>query len=1396
MSLWRSYDATHGLYGGVRTLHQDRKGYLWIGTRNAGLFRFDGSQFDHFTLQDGLPHNCIENILEDEQGGLWLATSNGLSYFDGHSFTNYGTEHGLPHPFLWWLCRDKQGRLWCTTRAGVACEIEPGRFKTYSEADGLGSPRVGTVGCDSSGVLWFGTFGGLTSFDGTRFINRTIADGLVNNDVGCLLIDHNDHIWCGTRNGLSCFDGERFTNYNTQDGLAGVRIMSLYEDREGRIWCGHNGYGISCWDGAHFTIYGIRDGLSGAQIRAMVQDQEGVYYFGALDAGLSRFDPQTIRLLSETPCTGGIQQINDGEIRYAYRNTVCSITLSTVHCRSFPDNVHMVIEDTKGRTTVYTSGGCYRFHSNESLMNPASMGEDSVLDPKACFEGTQWDCPVSPRATRDGSLWYSSALNNNTVYRFDHGIQERITTNLESAVPLFEDRQGRLWIGDSTGRRLVYYQNGVLSQVFQDITPEMAGDDLGFRCGIETRDGLFWLGTSCGLAFFDPEQLLFIDSRDTYGNLCCSCITIDASEMVWVGTLGGGVYRFKDKVCQKLTMEDGLPSNTIAGFAPQSDGTMIIGTLGGLIHYKPTATTPPCVEIVELVADRAYACPENVELSREAACHITISFRSLALSTLRMNYAFMLEPLDSTWRYTQNDSVRYENLPLGQYTFRVMTYNRDLVASLSPATISLSVLPSPTERRIEEYARQLNAMVQELELQTRVREQNRVLVDLARRDPFKEDNTQAALHECANVAASTLRMARVSIWLSNNARTGLNCVYYRDIRSDFYDTPAPLNLDNAPTFYAFVKAARILVIPDVTKDTRVAELETTYLRPNGVVALLGAPLRMGGKTIGLLLCEQIGQPREFSLEEQYFVTSLADLFSLMWNNAERRRAEKALRESEERFRGTFEQAAVGICHVAADKSFLRVNQKFCEIVGYTQDDLRGMKVDELTPVEDREREYQLVSGLLKELRPTCSFEKRCIRKDRTMVWVNLTVSFVSNIQGGAKFFIGVVEDITARKELEAELRQAQKMEAVGLLAGGVAHDFNNVLHAIQGYTSMALLDLNEEHKAYRYIKEAEMAGERATSLVRQLLTLSRKKVLQRSAIDLEALVANLVRMLSRVLGEHIEVQIDCAPDLAFIYADPGQVEQILMNLCINARDAMPEGGKITIEVRNATLDKAYVAAHPRSHEGNYVLLSVTDSGEGMPPEVLDHIFEPFFTTKDGSHGTGMGLAIVYGIVDQHNGTIDVRSLAGEGTEFRVYLPVAAITQNAEMPPKNQSMTGGTETILLAEDDELVRTLNEQVLQTAGYKLIVAKDGEEAIAAFDRHRDSIEMALLDVVMPKKNGRVVFDHMKQIKPDLRVLFSSGYSFDMLGGVLSGLDHDLLHKPYTPFDLLSRVREVLDR
>ncbi|MFQ5795878.1 MAG: response regulator [Candidatus Bipolaricaulia bacterium] len=393
-------------------------------------------------------------------------------------------------------------------------------------------------------------------------------------------------------------------------------------------------------------------------------------------------------------------------------------------------------------------------------------------------------------------------------------------------------------------------------------------------------------------------------------------------------------------------------------------------------------------------------------------------------------------------------------------------------------------------------------------------------------------------------------------------------------------------------------------------------------------------------------------------------------------------------------------------------------------------------------------------------------------------------------------------EITERKqaelekvELEAQLRQAQKMEAIGQLAGGVAHDFNNLLQAILGYTQLAMDGFSPEEKRYKDLEQVHKAAKRATALTRQLLAFGRRQVLQPVDLDLNQVIADLVKMLHRVIGEHIELNVIPGYDLDTVHVDPGQIEQMLVNLCINARDAMPNGGKLIIETENVLINSAYLETHPWAKPGRHILLTLTDTGDGMPPEILEHIFEPFFTTKEEGEGTGLGLSMVYGIVKQHNGYIDVYSKPRQGTTFKIYLP--AVECPAETGGENIAVlpSGGLETILIAEDEEIVRDLTVRVLEQAGYAVLTVTDGEEAVNVFEANADTIALALLDVVMPKRSGREVYDRIRVIKPEVRVLFSSGYSahirpdFVLEGGL------QLIQKPYSSDELLRKVREILD-
>jgi nitrogen-specific signal transduction histidine kinase/CheY-like chemotaxis protein len=379
---------------------------------------------------------------------------------------------------------------------------------------------------------------------------------------------------------------------------------------------------------------------------------------------------------------------------------------------------------------------------------------------------------------------------------------------------------------------------------------------------------------------------------------------------------------------------------------------------------------------------------------------------------------------------------------------------------------------------------------------------------------------------------------------------------------------------------------------------------------------------------------------------------------------------------------------------------------------------------------------------------------------------------------------------------EEQLRQSQKLEAIGQLAGGVAHDFNNLLTAINGYSALALRRVGEDHPIASYLEEIKKAGDRAANLTRQLLAFGRKQLLQPLAINLDEIVGDMIKLLKRLIGEDIQLVTKNGNNLKQIKADPGQLEQVLVNLVVNARDAMPRGGTVTIETANTRLDGTYASRHVGVTPGEYVMLAVSDTGMGMDHDTQSHIFEPFFTTKEKGKGTGLGLSTVYGIVRQSGGNIWVYSEPGKGTTFKVYLPQVQgeLTQMDSMVKAN--IKRGSETVLLVEDEDMVRNLASEILEETGYTVLTANGGEEAIRLFNTHPEPIHLMITDVVMPKMSGRDVADRLKQIHPETKVLFMSGYTDEAIvhhGIVDSHIA--FIQKPFSEVALTEKIREVLD-
>ena len=393
--------------------------------------------------------------------------------------------------------------------------------------------------------------------------------------------------------------------------------------------------------------------------------------------------------------------------------------------------------------------------------------------------------------------------------------------------------------------------------------------------------------------------------------------------------------------------------------------------------------------------------------------------------------------------------------------------------------------------------------------------------------------------------------------------------------------------------------------------------------------------------------------------------------------------------------------------------------------------------------------------------------------------------------------MSIVIDISERKLLEQQLRQAQKMEAIGQLAGGVAHDFNNLLSVIIGYSDILLDRAGQDAKMRSQCQEINKAGNRAASLTRQLLAFSRQQVLEPRVLNLNAVVVDTEKMLRRLIGEDIEFRTALDPTLGSVKADPGQIEQIIMNLAVNARDAMPEGGKLVIETSNAELDDSYALQHPPLSPGRYVLLAVTDTGIGMSEETKTHIFEPFFTTKEVGKGTGLGLSTVYGVVKQSGGYIWVYSELGHGSVFKVYLP--RVDQSVQQSRPNElapELYRGTETVLLVEDEESVRTLTRSLLEEGGYTVIEASNGTHALEIAGRYSEPIHLLLTDVVMPGMNGRALAQKMIAARPKMRVVYISGYTGSFSShGELFDAAATLVQKPFSRATLLRKLREALD-
>ena len=563
------------------------------------------------------------------------------------------------------------------------------------------------------------------------------------------------------------------------------------------------------------------------------------------------------------------------------------------------------------------------------------------------------------------------------------------------------------------------------------------------------------------------------------------------------------------------------------------------------------------------------------------------------------------------------------------------------------------------------------------------------------------------------------------------------------------------------------------------------------------------PQEFWEEIIGILterkLNHQAEIPENLIREEEEFLKRYSNIVAAKLEEKVREleKAKAVILESEQYYKNLFSSINDAILTADTERKIMSANQPALKnLFGSELEEVIGRNSPFLYPDDDN---YELIGKKILEMcsqNIRVSVEAKCVNKNGKIFIAEISLQMLKDTRGRYVGYIGMIKDITERKKLEEQYLHAQKMETIGLLASGIAHDFNNILSIIIGFAHLTLMDLSKNESLRQNLENLLEAADRATYLTKDLLLFSRKQVCEKHPVDLNRVILNLENFLKRIMGADIDYKTAPCNSSLNIFADSHQIEQVFMNFSTNARDAMPEGGVYTVKTERIFMDESFVLSHGFGKKGEYALLSVSDTGCGMNEEIRRQIFDPFFTTKPVGKGTGLGLSVVFGIIKQHEGFIDVESEPGKGSIFKIYLPLIE-TAGEEIREQEENIPAhGTETILLAEDNDALRRLFFSILSKFGYKIIEAVNGRDAVRKFEDHKDSIQLLLFDLVMPGMGGKEACDQIKKLNPEMKVIFISGYTPEIIQQKISFDGSVLVYKPVSPFSLLRQVRTVLDK
>ena len=702
--LWESFDDIDGLGHECGCLLEDREGNLWIGTDN-GLSRYDGRRFIIFTDGDGLGGNSIQCIHQDKKGDLWIGTNNGLSRYDGSEFVNFTDEDGLISNYTYCMHQDREGNIWIGTDKGLS-RYDGSQFVDLTDRDGLASNQVYCICQDRDNDLWFGTSKGLSRYNGKEFVDFAHEDVLRNTHIWYMAQDAEDNIWLAAYNGLFRYDGERFTNFTQEDGLPDNNVRCICQGREGEIWVGTLNGGASCYDGSKFVDFNTESGLAHNTVFDILQDREGSLWFTCYHGGVSRYSPYHISSISSESVDEVITQDGGGDLWWGFGNILSQFGGNDTNHYPFEHNIFEIFEDSTGHFWIGTDGGgIYRYNSIKDFCSSYQAGQNLTVDDGLAnnrvtriYEDAQGNIWVG---TRNGlSLYDGMKFTNFTT---DDGLASNVIS------VIFQDMSGTLWFGGWGGGGVTRYDG----KTFRSYTKDDGLVDEMVLCIVEDDKNSLWIGTSAGIICFDGESFKNYTTADGFLGTFIQRMIRDSRGHLWIATLGGGVSRFDGRNFQSLTTEDGLPSNCVTGIVEDPDGSVVISTYRGICRYVPDYETPPPIRIDEVDADRIYEAPEDIQLSEDVSS-IRIRYHGVSFETKRMRYNYILEGYDRDWGATWGEEVRYENLPIGEYTFKVIAISKDLVHSEKPAELKLRVVEDPRDMVINELEEMVRERTAEL----------------------------------------------------------------------------------------------------------------------------------------------------------------------------------------------------------------------------------------------------------------------------------------------------------------------------------------------------------------------------------------------------------------------------------------------------------------------------------------------------------------------------------------------------------------------------------------------------------------------------------------------------------------------------------------------------------